>query len=80
MSKLYYIEPGFSEPTRIYKIKLELLEELHGATMGDVAERLDQLGVVHVVVDNSQPNFIDYVKSKFLVKRVLRRATKPKED
>lgn len=76
MSKLYFVEPGFSEPTRIYKVKLALIEELDGATMDDVAERLDELGVKQLIIDNAYPHLIDRIKARFVVKKLLRRTPK----
>ena len=80
LDKVILVRPGFSEPTYLYEVKLVLVEILNGATMGDVAERLDEMGVTRVIIDNSYPNVIDYIKAKFYVNQILRRKLKESKN
>ena len=73
MSKMYYVEPGFVEPTVIYEIQLVKIHELHGATVNDVNEELDKLGATKVVIDNANPHFIDRIKTRRFVHKLMRR-------
>ena len=75
-STVFLVKPGFSQPTEFYEVKFELVEKHHNATMKEIGERLDKLDIKHIIVENDYPNFIDYIKSKFLVSRILKRNVK----
>lgn len=70
--QMFYIEPGFAEPTRIYKIKLVEVARLKDTVEG-INRRLDELGATLVVIDNSNPQLIDRIKTRRFVRKLMRR-------
>lgn len=73
MGKLYLYEPGFLEDSVIYEIKLKEVARLKHATVDEVSDTMDELGVRQVVIDAAHPTIIERIKLKRQVKKLLRR-------
>jgi len=73
MRQIYLVEPGFYEPTVIYKVTLKQVAKIDRATAEEVTAKLDDLGAWELVVDAGNASFIDQIKTKFLVHKILRR-------
>lgn len=69
---MFYIEPGFTEPTRIYEITLKEVSQIEG-TVEQINDELDRLGARQVVIDNANPHFIDRIKTRRFVSKLMRR-------
>lgn len=77
MGKLYLYEPGFAEDSVIYELKPKEVARLPKATLDEVQDKMDELGVHQVVIDAANPTVIERVKLRRQVKKLLRR--KPNE-
>lgn len=72
MSKLYLYEPGFVEDSVIYEIKLKEVARLKQATLQEVGDKMDELGVQKVVIDAVHPTVIERIKLRRHVKQLFR--------
>ncbi len=72
MRKLYLYKPGFLEDSIIYELVPKEVARLKQATIEQVGDRMDELGIHQVVVDVAFPTVIDRIKLRRHVKKLLR--------
>lgn len=80
MSKLFLYEPGFVEDSVIYEITLKEVARLKQATIDEVNNKMDELGVRQVVIDAANPTVIERIKLKRHVKQLMRRPPSKVEE
>lgn len=73
MSKIYLLEPSFSEDTVLYEVKLKEVSRIAGATIDEIEAELNWFDVQRLIIDAGYPNIIDRLRLRRLVRRIMRR-------
>lgn len=73
MGEMFLLKPGFVEDSVIYKIELVEVARLSEATLDDIENKLDELGVRQLVLDAGHPQIIERLRRKWFIHKLLRK-------
>ena len=73
MTKIYYLDVGYTEDTVLYEMIPKEVYRARHLTVEQIDEELDRLRVSRLVVDAGEPHIIDRLKARYIIHKLFRR-------